>query len=270
LPVTSTLTLGHSFEVINNSSGVVTVQSSGTNALQAMAASSVLRVKCIAITGTGTASWTWEYVPWTSTPPTWATDSYTDNTVGAVCKDTSGVIKKCTLVGVVASGTTTPTITGIGGTLGATANSLTKRGADANTAAMSGIYEDGTTVDFSALNLISTGSIQGKINIITNDITLSATQVLGSVIVMSGGAETATLPAAVVGMNVLFYASAAGVKNIDPNGTDTIVLTTAALTAGYQIESPGAVGDFIALVCLATNQWTAMGRSGTWVTHGAD
>jgi hypothetical protein len=127
-----------------------------------------------------------------------------------------------------------------------------------------------TAIDFSAINLVTSGTLQGKLNIITDDITLSAAQCYGSVIVMSGGAETATLPAAVVGMNVLFYASGAGVKNIDPNGTDTIVLTTAALTAGYQIESPGAVGDFIALVALAANQWTAMGRSGVWVTHGAD
>jgi hypothetical protein len=119
-------------------------------------------------------------------------------------------------------------------------------------------------------SLALTGVLTGKINVITADITLDATQVLGHVIVMSGGAETATLPAAVVGMNVLFYASVAGVKNIDPNGTNTIVLTTAALAAGYQIKSPGAVGDFIAMVCLTANQWTCMGRSGTWVTHGAD
>jgi hypothetical protein len=132
------------------------------------------------------------------------------------------------------------------------------------------VTSSGTAIDFSALNLVTSGTIQGKLNIITTDITLDAAQVYGSVIVMSGGAETATLPAAVVGMNVLFYASASGVKNINPNGTDTIVLTTAALTAGYQIESPGAVGDFIALVCLAANQWTAMGRSGVWITHGAD
>jgi hypothetical protein len=71
-------------------------------------------------------------------------------------------------------------------------------------------------------------------------------------------------------MNLCVYASDATVKNIDPNGTDTIVLTTAALAAGYQIKSPGAAGDFICLVCFTANQWTAVGRSGVWVTHGAD
>jgi hypothetical protein len=141
-------------------------------------------------------------------------------------------------------------------------------GNDDNTATV-GSTTGVTELNFGAINLVTSGTIQGKLNIITDDITLAASQVYGSVIVMSGGAETATLPAAVVGMNVLFYASGAGVKNIDPNGTDTIVLTTAALAAGYQIKSPGAVGDFIALVCLSANQWTAMGRSGVWVTNGS-
>ena len=198
------------------------------------------------------------------------TDNSSVDAAKALCKDNANQIVDCTLVGIALTGTATPTITGIGGTLGATANALSKRGADANTIAASTITENGTTVDFQALNLVTSGTIQGKLNVISDDITLAASQVYGSVIKMSGGAETATLPAAVVGMNVLFYAAAAGVKNIDPNGTDTIVLTTAALAAGYQIESPGVVGDFIALVCLTANQWTAMGRSGVWVTHGAD
>lgn len=61
LPVTSTLTLGQKFEIDNLSSGVVTVQSSGSNTLQAMAANTKLVVTCIAITGTGTSSWNWVY-----------------------------------------------------------------------------------------------------------------------------------------------------------------------------------------------------------------
>jgi hypothetical protein len=127
-----------------------------------------------------------------------------------------------------------------------------------------------TQIDFSALNLVTTGYVSGAVQTVKDDDTLAAGQCYGLLDWLSGGAETVTLPAAVVGMNVLIYASDATVKHIDPNGTDTIVLTTAALTAGYQIESPGAAGDFIALVCFTANQWTAMGRSGVWITHGAD
>lgn len=57
LPVVSTLTLGHTFLIVNNSSGIVTVQTSGSNVIQAMAANSTLREECISTSGTGTASW---------------------------------------------------------------------------------------------------------------------------------------------------------------------------------------------------------------------
>lgn len=57
LPMVSTLVKGQGYTIYNNSTGVVTVQSSGANTIQAMAAGSKLRVVCIAVTGTGTASW---------------------------------------------------------------------------------------------------------------------------------------------------------------------------------------------------------------------
>lgn len=57
MPVVSTLALGRKFHIVNESSGVVTVQSSGANSIQAMAANTILDLECIAITGTGTASW---------------------------------------------------------------------------------------------------------------------------------------------------------------------------------------------------------------------
>lgn len=63
LPVTSTLDLGWQYEIVNLSSGVVTVQSSGGNTLQAMAANTRLVATCILTSGTGTASWNWDYLP---------------------------------------------------------------------------------------------------------------------------------------------------------------------------------------------------------------
>lgn len=61
LPVTSTLVLGMQYQVINLSSGVVTVQSSGNNTLQAMAANTQLIATVILTSGTNTASWSWSY-----------------------------------------------------------------------------------------------------------------------------------------------------------------------------------------------------------------
>ncbi len=57
LPVTSTLALGQSFWIVNNSTGVVTVQSSGANTVKAMAAGTGLLVTCILTSGTTAASW---------------------------------------------------------------------------------------------------------------------------------------------------------------------------------------------------------------------
>ena len=57
LPVASTLVLGFAFRIINNSSGDVTVNSSGGNAVQVMAAQSSAIVTCILTSGTTAASW---------------------------------------------------------------------------------------------------------------------------------------------------------------------------------------------------------------------
>ncbi len=57
LPLVSTLVKGQSFNIINNSSGTVTVNSSGGNVVQTMAAGSKVTVTCIATTGTTASSW---------------------------------------------------------------------------------------------------------------------------------------------------------------------------------------------------------------------
>lgn len=63
LPVVSTLTLGHAFSIYNNSTGVVTVQSSGSNTVRAMAARSILHLTCILTSGTDETSWSARYLP---------------------------------------------------------------------------------------------------------------------------------------------------------------------------------------------------------------
>lgn len=57
LPVTSTLTTGHAFTIINNSTGLVTVQSSGANAIQIMSPGTTTTFTCILASGTTAASW---------------------------------------------------------------------------------------------------------------------------------------------------------------------------------------------------------------------
>jgi hypothetical protein len=63
LPVVSTLRIGRKYEIDNNSTGVLTVNSSGGNLVQSMAAGSTAIITCILITGTGAASWDVVYLP---------------------------------------------------------------------------------------------------------------------------------------------------------------------------------------------------------------
>lgn len=57
LPVVSTLILGQSFFITNNSTGLVTVQSSGSNTIRTIGTGGTVKFTCILITGTGTSSW---------------------------------------------------------------------------------------------------------------------------------------------------------------------------------------------------------------------
>ena len=61
LPVTSTLVVGQQYFIMNNSTGVVTVESSGLNSIQAIGAGSSCLVTCISTSGTGAASWSGLY-----------------------------------------------------------------------------------------------------------------------------------------------------------------------------------------------------------------
>lgn len=61
LPVTSTLVLGQQFNIVNSSTGLVTVQSSGANNIVIMAAKTRLLVTCILTSGTTAASWQSNY-----------------------------------------------------------------------------------------------------------------------------------------------------------------------------------------------------------------
>lgn len=62
LPVASTLTLGHQFVIVNNSTGLVTVNSSGGNAVIILGASTSATITCILASGTSAASWNAGYV----------------------------------------------------------------------------------------------------------------------------------------------------------------------------------------------------------------
>lgn len=61
MPVTSTLVLGQQYLITNLSTGVVTVNSSGSNLIQTMAPGTTLELACILTSGTTAASWSAVY-----------------------------------------------------------------------------------------------------------------------------------------------------------------------------------------------------------------
>ena len=66
LPLVSTLTLGHAFEIHNNSTGIITVESSGANTVISIGAGMTAFITCIVIAGTDASCWDADYAGATS------------------------------------------------------------------------------------------------------------------------------------------------------------------------------------------------------------
>jgi len=67
---------------------------------------------------------------------------------------------------------------------------------------------------------------------------------------------------------VMLYSTDATVKTIDSttvSDTENIWLNGVDLGDGVSMASPGAVGDFIVLLCRTDGNWYTIGRSGTWI-----
>lgn len=123
LPVTSTLTLGHSFEIVNNSTGIVTVRSSGANTIIAIPADCRVVVNCILTSGTSASSWDFYLVP-NSTTATGTGDLVRSTSPAlitpALGTPTSGVLTNCTGLPVAGGGTGVASTTAYGVVCGGT------------------------------------------------------------------------------------------------------------------------------------------------------
>jgi hypothetical protein len=150
MPVVSTLVLGQTFKIINNSSGVVTVQSSGSNTIQAMAASTVLMVTCILTSGTTAASWNATYASKTLSTGGIATlNGNSGSATGSTVTLTTGASN--------ANGTATFTGSGSTVTLNASPGG-TNTGWGANSLALLGAANYNTAFGVDSLKAITTGN----------------------------------------------------------------------------------------------------------------
>jgi hypothetical protein len=123
LPDVTTLFLGFRFDIINNSTGIVTVNSSGSNLVVAMPAASRATVTCILLTGTTAASWDVKYTGITTITGTGAmvratSPTMVTPTLGAA--SATSINFGGTSLSVYAEGTFVPGIAFGGGTTGIT------------------------------------------------------------------------------------------------------------------------------------------------------
>lgn len=189
LPVVTTLTNGFQFTIFNNSTGVVTVQSSGLNTIAAMAAGTTLQLTCTNTAGgTGTASWAWQYlVQGASTP---SMTSITFGTTGLTPSTATG--GAVTVAGTLAVGN--------GGTGATTLTGLVKgNGTSAFTAAVAGtdyVSPSGLTTSLASYLPLAGGTLTG--NLISNSAagnyfrTTNTTNTTGFDVGLLGGSADAT------------------------------------------------------------------------------
>lgn len=76
MPVVSTLTLGQKYTLQNNSTGIVTVTSSGSNTIVTIQPGDQAILTCVLITGTTASSWNYDYSTLNSSSGTSPTGSY--------------------------------------------------------------------------------------------------------------------------------------------------------------------------------------------------
>lgn len=133
---------------------------------------------------------------------------------------------------------------------------------------------EATQIDFSALNLVTTGTIQGGVKVVSdadgmNKAAMTAAGAYGTVFVCTGSG-TWILPTAVAGMSVVIIDSGSAHDIIvDCADDDVITFKGTALTAnlGVTNASGSSTGDFIAFVATAAGQWMSMGMQGTWASQ---
>jgi hypothetical protein len=66
-------------------------------------------------------------------------------------------------------------------------------------------------------------------------------------------------------MSFCIYSTTAAAIIVNPDDADTITYDGTKDTAGHQIASPSAAGDYICMVAFDATDWYTLGVSGTWV-----
>ena len=139
-------------------------------------------------------------------------------------------------------------------------------------------FSVGKSADDNLYKITNTAIVEGARGdytlAVATDATLTALE-SGIVLIAEGNTEPfqVNLPAASLGLRYTIVAGATtATLEIQPQDADTIVYheTLANLDAGDELDSPGATGDSITLICGAANRWFIESMIGTWTDGGAN
>jgi len=131
-----------------------------------------------------------------------------------------------------------------------------------------------TKIDYSALNLVTTGYIQGGINISSDADGMDASAMTAAgmygTMFIATGAGTWTLPRAALGMSVCLMDSGTAhdlILDVTAGSTIRLKGTEGADGVGITNASGSTTGDFVCVVAVATDKWSTVGMSGTWASQ---
>jgi len=204
LPVTSTLVTGIAYEIENNSTGTLTVNSSGGNLVGTIPAGVCAHAVCIGTTLTTAADWDWDYISNTSITGTGSTVLANSPTL------TSPVISTITNTGTLTLPTTT-------GTIALTSNIVQIQPISASVAASA------LTITASALNLDFRSTTLGSGTV---------TKVIGTPanLVISSGSTLGTV-----------NATQSRIVVIALNNAGTIELAAVNISGGNQLDETNLI-----------------------------
>lgn len=258
MPVTSGLALGQSWMIVNNSSGAVTINSSGGNAIQILAANTSAIVTCQLTSGTTAASWNASYISdaggsvssGTINQLTWY--AATGNTVSGLATANSGML--------VTSGAGVPSIAALSAGqifIGTTGAAPTAAAINSGSGIIVANGSGSITVSATGGG-VAWSSIAG---------TTQAAAVNTGYIVANAGQTTITLPAtAAIGDTIKVRGLGAAGWILAANSGQTIKYITATTSSGGSLTSAEQY-DNIEVTCIVANTtWTVAYAATTGLT----